>query len=35
MVTLEDIENIEYKKVGKTKKIRVGQGTPHEFAYKI
>lgn len=31
MVTLEDIESLGYKKVGKAQKSRVGQGTPPEF----
>ena len=35
MVTLKDIENLGYKKVGKAQKSRVGQGTPPEFVCKI
>lgn len=35
MVTLKDIESLGYKKVGKTQKSRVWQGTPPEFVYKI
>lgn len=35
MVTMEYIENLGYKKVGKAQKSRVGQGTPPEFVYKI
>ena len=35
MVTLKDIESLWYKKVGKTQKNRVGQGTLPEFVYKI
>lgn len=31
MVTLKDIESLGYKKVGKTQKSRVGQGTPPEL----
>lgn len=31
MATLEDIESLGYKKVGKTQKSRVGQGTPPEL----
>ena len=34
MVTLEDIESLGYKKVGKTQKSRVGQGTPPELVPK-